>query len=201
MTQTRPTIPVADDDPLSRLFVRNALAPAGMNVAEAPGGQDALVKFEALAPALVVLDIMMPDMDGYLTCSRLRTLPRAKRVPILILTGWMTPHSIAQAYRHGLRISSPKPVNATTLCHHVRYMPRTNNALVRAHPKRIAAELAQDRPDRQLGLESQDESFEYVQRIMPPAGRASPGFRRHLRAFPESDHPDDRSVGPRRWSD
>jgi CheY-like chemotaxis protein len=41
-----------------------------MTVAEATGGQDALVKFEALAPDLVVLDIMMPDMDGYLTCSR-----------------------------------------------------------------------------------------------------------------------------------
>ena len=97
MTQTRPTILIADDDPLSRLFVRNALEPAGMTVAEATGAQDALVKFEALAPDLVVLDIMMPDMDGYLTCSRLRTLPRGKSVPILILTGLDDAHSIAQA--------------------------------------------------------------------------------------------------------
>ena len=55
MTLTHPTILVADDDPLSRLFVRNALEPAGMTVIEAMGGKDALTKFETLAPDLVVL--------------------------------------------------------------------------------------------------------------------------------------------------
>ncbi len=143
MTQTRPTILIADDDPLSRLFVRNALEPAGMTVAEATGGQDALVKFEALAPDLVVLDIMMPDMDGYLTCSRLRTLPRGKRVPILILTGLDDAHSIAQAYQHGATDFITKPVNATILCHHVRYMLRTNNVLHALIRSESRLELAQ----------------------------------------------------------
>ena len=143
MTQTRPTILIADDDPLSRLFVRNALEPAGMTVAEATGGQDALVKFEALAPDLVVLDIMMPDMDGYLTCSRLRTLPRGKRVPILILTGLDDANSIAQAYQHGATDFITKPVNATILCHHVRYMLRTNNVLHALIRSESRLELAQ----------------------------------------------------------
>src|SRR5690606_33436167 len=87
MSQARPTILIADDDPLTRLFVKNALEPAGMVVVEATGGKDALTKFEAEPSDLVILDIMMPEVDGYLTCSRIRSLPRGKRIPILILTG------------------------------------------------------------------------------------------------------------------
>jgi DNA-binding response OmpR family regulator len=112
-------------------------------------------------PDLVMMDIMMPDLDGYLTCSRLRTLPRGKRVPILILTGLDDANSIAQAYQHGATDFITKPVNATILCHHVRYMLRTNNVLHALDPKRIAVGIGPaDRPDRQLGLESQDESLE-----------------------------------------
>ena len=64
MTQARPTILIADDDPLTRLFVKNALEPAGMVVIEATGGKDALAKFEALPSDLVILDIMMPRWTG-----------------------------------------------------------------------------------------------------------------------------------------
>ncbi|HMV58068.1 MAG TPA: response regulator, partial [Nitrospira sp.] len=129
MSQTTPKILIADDDPLARLFVKNALEPAGMIVLEATGGKDALTKFEAIGPDLVILDIMMPDMDGYLTCSRIRSLPRGKRVPILVLTGLDDAQSIGQAYQHGATDFITKPVNATILCHHVRYMLRTNNVL------------------------------------------------------------------------
>lgn len=143
MSQTHPTILVADDDPLSRLFVQNALEPAGMTVVEATGGRDALAKFETLMPDLVVMDIMMPDLDGYLTCSRLRTLPRGKRVPILVLTGLDDANSIARAYQHGATDFITKPVNATILCHHVRYMLRTNNVLHALIRSESRLELAQ----------------------------------------------------------
>ena len=143
MSQARPTILVADDDPLTRLFVKNALEPAGMVVVEATGGKDALAKFETLPTDLVILDIMMPDVDGYLTCSRIRSLPRGKRIPILILTGLDDVNSIAQAYQHGATDFITKPVNATILCHHVRYMLRTNNVLHALIRSESRLELAQ----------------------------------------------------------
>ncbi|HNI68336.1 MAG TPA: response regulator, partial [Nitrospira sp.] len=143
MTQARPTILIADDDPLTRLFVKNALEPAGMVVIEATGGKDALAKFEALPSDLVILDIMMPEVDGYLTCSRIRSLPRGKRIPILILTGLDDVNSIAQAYQHGATDFITKPVNATILCHHVRYMLRTNNVLHALIRSESRLELAQ----------------------------------------------------------
>jgi len=143
MSQATPKILVADDDPLARLFVKNALEPAGMDVAEATGGKDALAKFEAIGADLVILDIMMPDMDGYLTCSRIRTLPRGKRVPILVLTGLDDAQSIGQAYQHGATDFITKPVNATVLCHHVRYMLRTNHVLHALIRSESRLELAQ----------------------------------------------------------
>ncbi len=143
MSQARPTILIADDDPLTRLFVKNALEPAGMVVVEATGGKDALAKFETLPTDLVILDIMMPEVDGYLTCSRIRSLPRGKRIPILILTGLDDVNSIAQAYQHGATDFITKPVNATILCHHVRYMLRTNNVLHALIRSESRLELAQ----------------------------------------------------------
>ncbi|MBS0172069.1 MAG: EAL domain-containing protein [Nitrospira sp.] len=143
MSQARPSILVADDDPLTRLFVKNALEPAGMVVIEATGGKDALAKFEAFPSDLVILDIMMPEVDGYLTCSRIRSMPRGKRIPILILTGLDDVNSIAQAYQHGATDFITKPVNATILCHHVRYMLRTNNVLHALIRSESRLELAQ----------------------------------------------------------
>ena len=126
MSQARPVILVIDDDPVARLFVRNALEPAGMVVEEAAGGREALPLFDSLSPDLLVLDLLMPDMDGYLTCSRIRSLPGGKRVPILILTGSADANSITQACEHGATNFIQKPVNATILCHHIRYMLRTS---------------------------------------------------------------------------
>lgn len=143
MSQGRPVILVIDDDPTARLFVRGALEPAGMIVTEASGGQESLTVFEKLTPDLVVLDIVMPEMDGYLTCSRIRSLPRGKRIPILIMTGLDDPNSIALAYEHGATDFINKPVHATILCHHIRYMLRTSNVLQALVRSEARLELAQ----------------------------------------------------------
>ena len=143
MTQARPIILVIDDDPVTRLFLRSALEPAGMVVTEATGGREALAMFETAGPDLVVLDIMMPDLDGYLTCSRIRSLPRGKRLPILIMSELDDANSIAQAYQHGATDFINKPVNATILCHHIRYMLRTSNVLQALLRSESRLELAQ----------------------------------------------------------
>ena len=143
MSQARPVILVVDDDPATRLFIRGALEPAGMVVSEATGGREALAMFETLSPDLLVLDIMMPDVDGYLTCSRIRSLPRGKRLPILIMSGLEDAKSIAQAYEHGATDFINKPVNATILCHHIRYMLRTSNVLQALLQSESRLELAQ----------------------------------------------------------
>ncbi|WHZ21485.1 MAG: diguanylate cyclase/phosphodiesterase (GGDEF & EAL domains) with PAS/PAC sensor(s) [Nitrospira sp.] len=143
MTQARPVILVIDDDPAARLFVRGSLEPAGMVVTAAADGREALAMFEKTPPDLIVLDIVMPEMDGYLTCSRIRSLPRGKRIPILIMTGLDDANSIAQAYEHGATDFINKPVNATILRHHIRYMLRTSNVLQALVRSEARLELAQ----------------------------------------------------------
>ena len=114
-----------------------------MVVKEAAGGREALAMFESISPDLLVLDLMMPDMDGYLTCSRIRSLPGGKRIPILVLTGLDDANSITQAYEHGVTDFINKPVNATILCHHIRYMLRTSNVLHALLRSESRLELAQ----------------------------------------------------------
>lgn len=77
------TILIVDDDAHIRKVVRFALEKAGYAALEAADGREALVRFEAAPPDLVVLDVLMPELDGTEVCRRLRA---ASRVPILFLS-------------------------------------------------------------------------------------------------------------------
>ena len=88
-----PVIMVVDDEPDIVTLLRFALEQDGHSVSEAGNGQIALerlglepVKLDSSLPDLIVLDIMMPVMDGYQLNMRLQTEPRAKDIPILVLT-------------------------------------------------------------------------------------------------------------------
>jgi two-component system OmpR family response regulator len=74
---------IVDDDPALREVVRIALARAGFETAEAADGPAALAMCAAAPPDLIVLDVMLPDMDGTDVC---RTLRRRSAVPILFLS-------------------------------------------------------------------------------------------------------------------
>jgi two-component system OmpR family response regulator len=78
-----PTILVVDDDPHLREVVRYALARQGFTVFEATNGLEALQRVAAAQPDLVVLDVVMPELDGIETCRRLR---QSSRVPIVFLS-------------------------------------------------------------------------------------------------------------------
>jgi DNA-binding response OmpR family regulator len=79
----RPRVLVVDDDADIRLLLRELLERAGYTVDEASNGREALRHLFAHAPALVILDVSMPEMDGYQTLERIRDL---SDVPVLMLT-------------------------------------------------------------------------------------------------------------------
>jgi diguanylate cyclase (GGDEF)-like protein/PAS domain S-box-containing protein len=166
-----------------------------MMVTEAAGGQEALAMFQSLTPDLVVLDIMMPGIDGYLTCSRIRSLPRGKRIPVLILTGLEDANSIAQAYEHGATDFINKPVNATILCHHVRYMLRTSNVLHALVRSEARLELAQ----RIARIGNWDwnprtNRFAMSNELCRLVGVRPQDFTGSFEAFLHLVHPDDRLI-------
>jgi PleD family two-component response regulator len=77
---------IADDDRDIVRFVEVNLKLEGFRVATAHDGDDALAKALSLSPDLVLLDVMMPRMDGYEVCSRLRADPRSAHIPVIMLT-------------------------------------------------------------------------------------------------------------------
>jgi DNA-binding response OmpR family regulator len=79
----RPRVLVVDDDEDIRTLVRELLERAGYTVDEAPDGRTALRHLFSSAPALVILDVTMPDLDGYQTLERIRDL---SDVPVIMLT-------------------------------------------------------------------------------------------------------------------
>jgi diguanylate cyclase (GGDEF)-like protein/PAS domain S-box-containing protein len=123
------TVLVADDDESVRLFVRAALERMGLQVCEASNGIQALEQFTLRRPNIIVLDVMMPLMDGFTACSKLRDSAEGRGLPILIMTDLDDADAIAGAYDHGATDFITKPLNPVILSHRVRYMLRGSQTL------------------------------------------------------------------------
>lgn len=80
------TILLVDDEPDIRLTLGMRLKKSGYAVLTAENGKDALDKIEQQIPDLVILDVMMPEMNGYQVCRKLREKPETKDIPVLMLT-------------------------------------------------------------------------------------------------------------------
>ncbi len=129
---------VVDDDGFVRMVVSEALRQSGLEVCEAESGAQALEMFAAVKPDIVILDVMMPGLDGFTTCTKLRGSVGGSRVPILIMTALDDAESIARAYEQGATDFITKPINPVILNYRVRYMLRgshTLDALIRSETR------------------------------------------------------------------
>jgi adenylate cyclase len=82
----RPQVLVVDDDPKTRDMLRRTLQKAGCTVAEAANGSEAIEALERAKPALILLDLMMPGMDGFEVLERLHCDDTWREVPVIIVT-------------------------------------------------------------------------------------------------------------------
>lgn len=87
----RPLALVADDEPGIRSLVAEILSRAGFDTLAVGDGAELLDLVERRRPQLVVVDVMMPRMDGYTTIARLRGRPATAGVPVIVLTGRLDP--------------------------------------------------------------------------------------------------------------
>ena len=121
---------LVDDDPTILLLGREALEQSGFQVWEAADGAEGFRIFQNIHPDIVILDIMMPVMDGYELCRQIRRHDRGHELPVLMMTGWDDLESIRQAYEAGATDFLTKPVNWLVLPHRVRYMLRGSETLI-----------------------------------------------------------------------
>jgi len=125
----KPIVLVADDDPVSRMIIVEVLAAEGLRIAEAEDGRQALERALELRPDLIVLDLMMPHMDGFQVCAELRELPGFEDLPVLVLTGLDDSDALDRAFHAGATDFAARPVAATMLKHRVRFLLRSRRTL------------------------------------------------------------------------
>jgi signal transduction histidine kinase len=119
MTADAPTttaiILVVDDNEANRALARSTLEDEGYRVVCAAGGREGIAAFEREPPDCVLLDVRMPDIDGFEVCRRIRELPSGPDTPILFLTALRDVDTFDQALRAGGDDFLTKPVRPTEL--------------------------------------------------------------------------------------
>ncbi|HSY40612.1 MAG TPA: hybrid sensor histidine kinase/response regulator [Polyangia bacterium] len=119
-----PTILVVDDNLQNREVAEGNLIGAGYAVIQAEGGAEGLALLAERRPDLVLLDVLMPGMDGYETCRRIRALPQGGDVPVLFLTALGDLETHKAALESGADDFLTKPLNRTELLIRVRSLLR-----------------------------------------------------------------------------
>ena len=135
-SKTKSLVLVVDDDPSLRMVMVAALKKFGFDVIEAHNGKSGIDRFLSEQPDIVLLDVMMPDMDGFEACKTIRQLPDGKLTQILMVTGLEDIDSTKKAFDAGANGFVTKPLNLTLLGQQVRYMLRAGNAFKELHINR-----------------------------------------------------------------
>lgn len=122
----RPVALVVDDDRGARLIASSLLQESGFTVEQAADGVEALAAFERVKPGIVLLDVVMPEMDGFAVCREIRNRSEEGRyIPVLMMTGLDDIDSINRAYDAGATDFITKPINWTIFHHRLRYVWRS----------------------------------------------------------------------------
>ncbi len=111
---------LAEDEPDVQLIARLSLKKAGFQVTTVNNGIEALAQVAEVRPDVILLDWMMPDMDGFETCSRLKADPATKDIPVIFLTAKVQESEVARALAQGAAGCIGKPFDALTLGAQVR---------------------------------------------------------------------------------
>src|ERR1700761_2317167 len=119
------TVLIVDDDPGTRLLLGTALEMSGFHVSSAANGAAALAAFRAQPVDCIILDVVMPGMNGFETCAALRALPECHHVPILMQTSLEDMDSVNRAYTAGATDFSSKGINPMLLAQRVKFLVRT----------------------------------------------------------------------------
>jgi diguanylate cyclase (GGDEF)-like protein len=120
---------VIDDDQTAHLWARRYLSTAGFSLISALNGAEGVEAFKKHSPNIVLVDIDMPEMNGFDTCIAIRQLPNGKNTPLLMVTGTEDTDRVAASYLAGATDFVVKPVNWKVLIHRLNYMVKACNLL------------------------------------------------------------------------
>jgi CheY-like chemotaxis protein len=115
-----PLILIVDDDDLVRFMLCEKMLEDGYQVVTASNGEEALVVYQEYQPDVVLMDGVMPEMDGFECCRRLQELPGGDLTPVLTITGLDDSASLDRAYEVGAADYITKPIHWAVLRQRVK---------------------------------------------------------------------------------
>ena len=125
----KPLVLVADDDATHRKVIQKVLEESGFRVVTAPNGKAAIDQVAKFNPDVVLLDVEMPEIDGFSICKIIRARKTDREIPIFIITSRDDEESVQRAYKLGATDFLTKPIALPVLPHRIRYVLRTCTAL------------------------------------------------------------------------
>ncbi|MFK8185124.1 MAG: putative bifunctional diguanylate cyclase/phosphodiesterase [Phormidesmis sp.] len=130
---------IVDDTLTNRRILAKLLTQRGYTVYEARDGETALALAQTYLPTVILLDIMMPGMDGYAVCAALRDIPETSNIPIIFLSALDAPFDKVQAFQRGAADYVTKPFQAEEVLARVRH--QINLQMAQQEQQRLHAEL------------------------------------------------------------
>ncbi len=124
----QPRILVADDDAGLRQLMRLILSREGFEVFEAANGEQALALAVTVDPTLILLDVMMPDLDGYDVCRRLKSDQRTDHVPIVFVSAAEDVSRRNEQQKLGAAACIQKPIGPRDLVARIRLVMSCRNS-------------------------------------------------------------------------
>jgi PleD family two-component response regulator len=117
---TPPLVLIVDDNEAIRFSLRQVLESDGYRVIEADNGSDALGAYATYQPQIVLLDAIMPGMNGFTCCRKLNALPESHSTPIIMVTSLDDHESVDRAFECGATDFVTKPIHWAVLRQRVR---------------------------------------------------------------------------------
>lgn len=141
------TILIVDDSLSARKMVQGMLAREGYQLALAADGQEGIAKAEELHPDVILLDVLLPDLDGFTVCQRLRAHPELAEVPILLMTGLTEREHRLRGLEAGADDFLTKPIDPEEFRARLRTITRLNRYRTMQAERARFSRLAELSPD------------------------------------------------------
>ncbi len=114
------SIMIVEDDDDARQMAQMILEHQGFSVEACANGKEAVERLKTSTPALILLDIMMPEMNGYDVLVHLKQRPETQNIPVIMLTAKGTGDDMITGYQHGADYYIPKPYTREQLLYGIK---------------------------------------------------------------------------------
>jgi DNA-binding response OmpR family regulator len=121
VTERRKKVLIVDDEESITAVLQRYVTNAGYDFTTASNGQEALDKIQEDVPDLVLLDLIMPGINGFETCRRIRANEKIKKLPVIIVTALHSQADSADAQACGANAFLVKPINGEELAKRLRH--------------------------------------------------------------------------------